>query len=157
MGVSSGLPEVSLPGRISLLRRCRTTVDLYSWRLRKQRSWSQDELATAAGLNLRTVQRIETQGTASLQSLKAIASALQTNLLDLKYVAESRMRKLEYKTVVLPFRMGLFKQGLPDIQTALNKEGQQGWRFTQMVLPSTEWGKSDSMVAILERALDDAS
>jgi transcriptional regulator with XRE-family HTH domain len=125
--------------------------------LRKQRSWSQDELATAAGLNLRTVQRIENEGTASLQSLKAIASALQVDLLDLKYIPVSRMRKFEYKTVVLPFRMGIFKQGVPDIQTALNKEGQQGWRFTQMVLPSTEWGKSDSMVAILERAVDDAS
>jgi transcriptional regulator with XRE-family HTH domain len=183
---------MSLPGRISLLRRCRTTVVLlsasirggYTSRsatiapemfalelkqvtrtmkvnttrvadLRKQRSWSQDELATAAGLNLRTVQRIEAEGTASLQSLKAIASALQTDLLDLKYIPESRMRKFEYKTVVLPFRMGIFKQGLPDIQTALNKEGQQGWRFTQMVLPSTEWGKSDSMVAILERAVDE--
>ena len=53
--------------------------------------------------------------------------------------------------------MGIFKQGLPDIQTAMNKEGLQGWRFTQRVLPSTEWGKSDSMVAILERAVDDAS
>jgi hypothetical protein len=87
-------------------------------------------------VDLRTVQRIENEGTASLQSLKAIASALQVDLLDLKYIPESRMRKFEYKTVVLPFRMGIFKQGLPDIQTALNKEGQQGWRFTQMVLPS---------------------
>ena len=28
-------------------------------KLRKQRSWSQDELAIASGLNLRTIQRIE--------------------------------------------------------------------------------------------------
>jgi hypothetical protein len=26
-----------------------------------------------------------------------------------------------------------------------------GWQFKQMILPSSDWGKSDSMVAILER------
>jgi hypothetical protein len=62
------------------------------------------------------------------------------------------MKRFEYKTVVLPFRVGMFKQGLPDIQKALNKEGEQGWQFKQMVLPSSSLGSSDSMVAILERA-----
>jgi transcriptional regulator with XRE-family HTH domain len=120
-------------------------------KLRKERSWSQDELATAAGLNLRTIQRIENEGTASLQSMKAIASALEADLVDLKHIAEKSMSKFEYKTVVLPFRIGMFKQGLPDIQKALNKEGEQGWQFKQMVLPSSQLGSSDSMVAILER------
>jgi transcriptional regulator with XRE-family HTH domain len=124
--------------------------------LRKRRSWSQDELATAAGLNLRTVQRIESEGTASLQSMKALAAALESALDDLTYSPEKRMSRFEYKTTVLPFRVGIFKQGLPDIQSALNKEGQQGWQFKQMVLPSTDWGKSDSMVAILERASESA-
>jgi transcriptional regulator with XRE-family HTH domain len=120
--------------------------------LRKQRSWSQDELATAAGLNLRTIQRIESEGTASLQSMKALAAALETELEDLACNPEKRVNRFEYKTVVLPFRIGIFKQGLPDIQSALNNEGQQGWQFKQMILPSSDWGKSDSMVAILERA-----
>jgi transcriptional regulator with XRE-family HTH domain len=120
--------------------------------LRKERSWSQDELATAAGLNLRTIQRIENEGTASLQSIKAIASALESHLETLKYSPEKQMKRFEYKTVVLPFRVGMFKQGLPDIQKALNKEGEQGWQFKQMVLPSSSLGSSDSMVAILERA-----
>jgi hypothetical protein len=61
------------------------------------------------------------------------------------------MNRFEYKTIVLPFRLGVFKQGLPDIQSALNTEAQQGWQFKQMILPSSDWGKSDSMVAILER------
>jgi transcriptional regulator with XRE-family HTH domain len=122
--------------------------------LRKQRSWSQDEMATAAGLNLRTIQRIENEGTASLQSLKAIASALEVDLENLKFTPEKSMSRFEYKTVVLPFRVGIFKQGLPDIQKALAKEGEQGWQFKQMVLPSSQWGSSDSMVAILERAVE---
>ena len=41
---------------------------------RKQKSWSQEELAIASGLNLRTIQRIEREASASLQSKKALAS-----------------------------------------------------------------------------------
>jgi transcriptional regulator with XRE-family HTH domain len=122
--------------------------------LRKHRSWSQDELAMAAGLNLRTIQRIENEGTASLESLKALAAALEVNLDSLKSMPEKRMTRFEYKTIVLPFRMGIFKNGLPDIQAALNIEGQQGWQFKQMVMPSTDRGTSDSMVVILERAIE---
>ena len=51
---------------------------------RKKCSWSQDELATAAGLNLRTIQRVENSGTASLQTLKAIAAALEAELEDFR-------------------------------------------------------------------------
>ena len=42
---------------------------------REKRAWSQEQLAMIAGLGLRTVQRIETTGSASYESLKAIASA----------------------------------------------------------------------------------
>ena len=42
---------------------------------RKRKAWSQDELAVASGLNLRTIQRIESEASASLQSKKALASA----------------------------------------------------------------------------------
>ena len=40
---------------------------------RKGKSWSQEELAIASGLNLRTIQRIESEASASLQSKKALA------------------------------------------------------------------------------------
>ena len=52
-------------------------------KLRNERSWSQDELAAASGLNLRTVQRIEGDGSASLQSKKALAAALAIDTRDL--------------------------------------------------------------------------
>jgi transcriptional regulator with XRE-family HTH domain len=52
-------------------------------RLRKERSWSQDELAIASGLNLRTVQRVEKYASASLQSKKALAAALDVDTRDL--------------------------------------------------------------------------
>ena len=52
-------------------------------KLRKKRSWSQDELAIAAGLNLRTIQRVEKCASASLQSKKALAAALDIDARDL--------------------------------------------------------------------------
>jgi transcriptional regulator with XRE-family HTH domain len=63
--------------------------------LRKQRSWSQDELAVAAGLNLRTVQRIERSGSASLQSKKARAAGfiLEVAGVNLKARAEAGKEK----------------------------------------------------------------
>jgi transcriptional regulator with XRE-family HTH domain len=50
---------------------------------RKERSWSQEELALASGLNLRTIQRIESYASASLQSKKALAAALDIDTRDL--------------------------------------------------------------------------
>lgn len=44
--------------------------------LREARSWSQQHLAAAAGLGLRTVQRMEAQGSASPDSRLAVAAAL---------------------------------------------------------------------------------
>ena len=53
--------------------------------LRKNKAWSQDELAIASGLNLRTVQRIESEALASLQSKKALAAAFDIDIHDLDY------------------------------------------------------------------------
>jgi hypothetical protein len=61
--------------------------------------------------------------------------------------------KYEYKSIVLAFKAGLFKQGLPDIEGTLNTEGKDGWRLRQLILPSSSWGSSDNVVAILERPL----
>jgi transcriptional regulator with XRE-family HTH domain len=120
--------------------------------LRKERSWSQDELATAAGLNLRTIQRIENVGTASLQSMKSIASALEADFED--FIPEKTMGRFEYKTVVLPFQTKFFRgKRLPNIEEALNKEGRDGWQFKQIIMP-TIVGDSMQIVAILERSVE---
>jgi transcriptional regulator with XRE-family HTH domain len=49
-------------------------------RERELRAWSQSHLAEVAGLSMRTVQRIETSGSASLESAKAIAAAFDTQV-----------------------------------------------------------------------------
>jgi len=60
--------------------------------LRKEKSWSQEHLATVAGLSVRTIQRIESQGTGSLESRKALAAVFEveasTLLIDKELVAK---------------------------------------------------------------------
>ena len=52
-------------------------------KLRKERSWSQDHLASVSGLSLRTIQRIENEGSCSLDSKKALATTFEINATDL--------------------------------------------------------------------------
>jgi transcriptional regulator with XRE-family HTH domain len=59
-------------------------------KLRLQRAWSQEQLAEVSGLSVRTIQRLERGQTASLESLKALASVFETDLSTLK---ESTMDK----------------------------------------------------------------
>lgn len=51
--------------------------------LRLARSWSQETLAEHAGISLRTVQRVETEGIASLTTQRSIAAALQADISEL--------------------------------------------------------------------------
>ena len=50
---------------------------------RLARGWSQEQLAAASELDLRTIQRIETTASASLRSKKALAAALDLDIQDL--------------------------------------------------------------------------
>ena len=86
---------------------------------RKQKSWSQDELAIASGLNLRTIQRIESEASASLQSKKALASALDLDVQDLDYEEKLMPQNGEYKMVETKDRTAL--------QPELDKAGADGW------------------------------
>jgi len=121
--------------------------------LRTERSWSQEELGIASGLNIRTIQRIEKEATISLQSKKALASAFNIDIHDLDYEEMPVMKKYEYKTVPLKFTVGVFKKGTPDISGVLNKEGAEGWKLNQMMLPAASFGESEQMIAILEREI----
>jgi transcriptional regulator with XRE-family HTH domain len=126
--------------------------------LRNARSWSQEELATAAGLNLRTIQRIENEASASLQSKKALASVFDIDIKALECREQPAMVKYEYKTLNIPmkkgFLSGLSKSPLPNFEKTLNEEGANGWRLVQILTPEllTSWGKAtENMVALFER------
>ena len=88
---------------------------------RRQKSWSQEELAIASGLNLRTIQRIESEASASLQSKKALASALDLDIHDLDH-QEVRMRQnWEYHVIETKDRARL--------QSELTSAGAEGWEL----------------------------
>ena len=91
---------------------------------RKQKSWSQDELAIASGLNLRTIQRIESEASASLQSKKALASALDLDVQDLDCEEKLMPQKWEYKVVETKDRTAL--------QPELDKAGADGWELVSV-------------------------
>lgn len=121
--------------------------------LRHEKSWSQEELAIAAGLNLRTIQRIEKEEKISLQSKKSLASALEINIHDLDYKETITMKNYEYKTTSIKFNHGWFKKGTSNVDAALNEEAIDGWRFKQMVMPTDATGGTEKMIAIYEREI----
>ena len=88
---------------------------------RKHRSWSQEELAIASGLNLRTIQRIENEGTASLQSRKALAAALDLDVQDLEPREHPMPQQWEYKVIETKDRKS--------IQQDLAQAGLEGWEL----------------------------
>jgi transcriptional regulator with XRE-family HTH domain len=88
---------------------------------RKEKSWSQEELAIASGLNLRTIQRIESEASASLQSKKALASALDLDIQDLDYQEISMRQEWEYQVVETKDRAAL--------QPELASAGAEGWEL----------------------------
>ena len=58
-------------------------------KLRLEKSWSQEKLAEAASMNLRTLQRIEKDGVASLRSCESLAGALGVEPQELKVGIEA--------------------------------------------------------------------
>ena len=91
---------------------------------RKEKSWSQEELAIASGLNLRTIQRIESEASASLQSKKALASALDVDIQDLAYQEIHMRQQWEYRVVETKDRATL--------QPELASAGAQGWELVSV-------------------------
>lgn len=69
------------------------------------------------------------------------------------------MKKYEYKTLEIQsregFLSGLKKQEFPDLETILNKEGQDGWLLVQILSPELAqgiWsGKTGNLFALLQR------
>ncbi|MBB1269711.1 helix-turn-helix transcriptional regulator [Shewanella sp. SR44-3] len=66
---------------------------------RRLRAWSQQHLADASGVSLRTIQRVENNGTSSLETVKALASCLELEVSSL-FVPDIIPRKAHYRTKV---------------------------------------------------------
>ncbi len=68
------------------------SVKIRRWR--EERCWSQEHLADAAGIGLRTVQRIENGGQASRESVMALAAAFGVDVIALTVDARSEAARL---------------------------------------------------------------
>jgi len=122
-------------------------------KLRKTKFWSQEELAIAAGLNLRTIQRIEAAGVASLQSRKALASAFDIEVSDLNYMEKLIMKKYEYRLKKYDAK-GFFTGGeldLPDIESECNEMGQDGWELVSTITTNESIGATKWVVVTFRR------
>jgi transcriptional regulator with XRE-family HTH domain len=78
-------------------------------KLREDKKLSQEQLATMAGLNVRTIQRIESGSRASIESLKSLASVLETNISTLEQeviVIDKTTEK--WKKLPFLFRLNFF-------------------------------------------------
>jgi predicted transcriptional regulator len=63
-----------LRGRLAVDERMKIDSALVR-KLREERAWSQEHLASVSGVSLRTIQRVEAEGTASLETRMALAAA----------------------------------------------------------------------------------
>jgi len=105
--------------------------------LRKQKLWSQDELAMACGVSLRTIQRAEGQGEASADTLKALASALEVAVQTLCKPLEPVQN---YLNIQLGYSIILLILPIVLIIT---------WAFTQQYLDLTEFLTSMLIFALV--------
>lgn len=124
--------------------------------LRRERLWSQEELAVASGLNLRTIQRIEAEGVISLQSKKSLAAAFDLEVGVLDYQEKPRMTKSEFK--VLRFDVKGFFGGKLDcasMESQLNEVGAQGWSLVKMTeILGGDGGNTVMVLAIFQRSVE---
>jgi transcriptional regulator with XRE-family HTH domain len=70
---------------------------------RERRAWSQEHLAEATGLGLRTIQRIEKTGAASYESARSLAAVFELDVADLR-IADAAVLA---PRLVLPLRPAL--------------------------------------------------
>lgn len=61
-------------------------------KLRKQQYLSQEELSVACGIGLRTIQRVESSGKASLETARSLASVFGVSIEDLEQTMTYRNR-----------------------------------------------------------------
>ena len=81
--------------------------------LREARGWSQEHLASICGLSPRTVQRLEAEGNASLESRMAVAAALAVTAEELQHAGPIEGAAIENRPpVIAPTAPGIRPENL---------------------------------------------
>jgi transcriptional regulator with XRE-family HTH domain len=96
-------------------------------RLRTEHGWSQDRLAQASGLSLRTIQRVEADGTASMETTVSLAATFGVQLTGLleeagkeKAIPDTRSQHGSLLAGMVVFTCALIGESgrLPDLPTS---------------------------------------
>ena len=89
--------------------------------LRISKGWPQEQLALASGLSVRTVQRVESEGAASLNTAMSLAATFEVDVSELQQIHQfemSRKQKPQYGLyiglVILTFSLATQPLQLPD-------------------------------------------
>jgi DNA-binding XRE family transcriptional regulator len=72
--------------------------------LREQRSWSQQRLADAAGLSIRTIQRLEKEGIASMESTLSLIAVFEC---ELEEILASKQSEANYSKIAFYFYLAI--------------------------------------------------
>ena len=90
-------------------------------KLRLDKLWSQEQLAEACSLSLRTIQRLESSGNASMETVRALAAVFELNTNDLR-VTEGQFERYQHtqRADYLLIAFSLMGLMLVTIQIALN-------------------------------------
>lgn len=114
-------------------------------RLRLARNWSQEHLAAVSGLSLRTIQRVEAEGTASASTRMGLAAAFGVECTELAHNADEATTRMSGRGFVV----GALSAGLGVLMCAFVGESA---RFPGV--PATEAMKAmNLLLAVLGGAL----
>ncbi len=95
-------------------------------RLRQERHWSQEQLSEMCGLNLRTIQRLEKNGNASLESARALAAVFEVDVASLELDA-AKLKRNPLQSVEASLR------NFDDFEGTADRY-EFGWFLAMMVL-----------------------
>ncbi len=100
-------------------------------KLRKDRKLSQEQLAIMSGLSVRTIQRIENGNRASLESLKSLASVLETNvsILEQEIIMIDKTTD-KWKSLPLIFRLNILGSDIGWLGLSHRKQWIKGEKQT---------------------------
>jgi transcriptional regulator with XRE-family HTH domain len=137
---------------------------------REHRAWSQEHLAHVAGIGLRTVQRIESSGMASLDSAAALASAFDLPVHALAAPSNPRIKPPNRRQVVSGFavvcslamalffaRGALAEQFHLDVGANINEGEQIDQKVTADEGKSVEIQFDDQLKAVITPGLVDVN
>ena len=102
--------------------------------LRDRRGWTQEQLAECCGLNVRTIQRVESGNKASLETLQSLASVFEVDISTLtEEITVIDKKSEEWKELPWWFRANMFgiytKRVVVWIELAVLVVGILSWIF----------------------------